>query len=129
MRTIAISNHKGGVGKTATAHALGVILAEYEEYTGEDALQYVISKNLHRRHLNETQRAGVASRMANMEHGGWRGNQWQAPNLELAKISIPEAGEYGARTISRKPISEYGIGKFADTTNKPTGSRRYAECI
>ena len=31
MRTIAIANHKGGVGKTAIAHALGVFLAsEYE---------------------------------------------------------------------------------------------------
>lgn len=36
------------------------------EYDGDDPYQYVISKNLHRRHLNETQRAVVASKLANM---------------------------------------------------------------
>lgn len=39
---------------------------EYEFYKGDNALQYVISLNLHRRHLNESQRALVASRIANM---------------------------------------------------------------
>jgi N6-adenosine-specific RNA methylase IME4/ParB-like chromosome segregation protein Spo0J len=36
------------------------LLPEYEEYTGEDALQYVISKNLHRRHLTSSQLAVVS---------------------------------------------------------------------
>jgi len=34
-----------------------------------DPLTFVISKNLHRRHLNETQRAVVASKLANMQRG------------------------------------------------------------
>ena len=38
-----------------------------EEYKGSDPLQYVISLNLKRRHLNESQRGVVASKLANME--------------------------------------------------------------
>jgi len=38
----------------------------FQEYTGSDPQSFVISKNLHRRHLNETQRAVVASKLANM---------------------------------------------------------------
>lgn len=42
----------------------------YEGYKGvQNPLSYVISKNLHRRHLNETQRGIVASKIANMAEG------------------------------------------------------------
>ena len=39
------------------------------EYEGDDPLGFVISHNLHRRHLTESQRASVAAKLANMRHG------------------------------------------------------------
>ena len=41
----------------------------FEEYRGDEALQYAISKNLHRRHLTEAQRADVAARVHTMSSG------------------------------------------------------------
>ena len=35
----------------------------FKEYTGGEPLQYVVSRNLHRRHLNESQRAILAQRV------------------------------------------------------------------
>ena len=40
------------------------------EFAGNDPVAFVISANLRRRHLDESQRATVAARMANLEHGG-----------------------------------------------------------
>ncbi|ODA67649.1 hypothetical protein A7A08_01684 [Methyloligella halotolerans] len=49
-----------------------------------DPLRYVISRNLNRRHLNETQRAWVASQVASYTHGGDRRSASdQAANLPL----------------------------------------------
>jgi len=67
------------------------IAPEYKDYEGDNALSFVISLNLKRRHLNESQRAVVASRLANMKHGGDRKSD-QVANLPL-DISQHEAAE------------------------------------
>ena len=41
----------------------------FTQYEGDDALGFVVSKNLRRRHLNESQRAAIAAEIANMPEG------------------------------------------------------------
>lgn len=67
----------------------------------DDPLAYVISLNLHRRHLNESQRGMVAAKLANISHGGDRRSD-QAANLPVDKVSQPEAARMlniGERTL------------------------------
>src|ERR1700733_8806760 len=42
---------------------------QFTQYEGDDALGFVVSKNLPRRHLNESQRAAIAAEIANMPQG------------------------------------------------------------
>ena len=57
-----------GRNRFVCARDLGV---EYPsvDFDGDDPLSCVISHNLHRRHLTESQRASIAARVANMEQG------------------------------------------------------------
>jgi N6-adenosine-specific RNA methylase IME4/ParB-like chromosome segregation protein Spo0J len=45
------------------------IAAITREYDGDDVAAFVVSLNLHRRHLDETQRSVVAAKLANLQHG------------------------------------------------------------
>lgn len=79
---------------------------------GADALQYVIDKNLHRRHLDETQRAMVASRLANLGHGGKRagkGEPEQAANWPVEPAPAEAAPVTQAQAAEMLNISERAV--------------------
>jgi ParB-like chromosome segregation protein Spo0J len=66
-----------------------------------DPFQWVISRNLHRRHLTESQRGMVAARLANIKHGE---NQHTLEDGPIGPSSIKKASEQlsvGERTTKR----------------------------
>lgn len=62
----------------------------FRNYLGNDPLGFVVSLNLKRRHLDTAQRAMVASRLANMQHGGDRKSEDFNTEISVL-ISQPEA--------------------------------------
>ena len=74
----------------------------YAQFTGDDPLNFVLSKNLHRRHLTESQRALVAASIVDWERGVNQ-NTAGAANLPTraaaAKLSISERAVAAARRI------------------------------
>ena len=71
------------------------------QYAGDNPLAFVVSHNLHRRHLNESQRAMVAARLADLHRGA---NQHSAglPIGSAAKIfSVSERSIARAKEVLR----------------------------
>ena len=68
------------------------------EYQGDDAVAFVVSENLRRRHLNESQRAMVATRLTNLSHGG-------DPNDIMADLMIRTTSWPTTRNASRYPAT------------------------
>ena len=74
-----------GRNRWRACEALGV-KPKTTDYRGDDPLGHVLSLNLTRRHLNESQRAMVAARMATLRQGG----QTKGP---IGTFTIAEASE------------------------------------
>ena len=62
----------------------------FKEWTGDDPIAFVISCNLHRRHLNTTQRAAIAVKLANMRQGERSDLQ---PCSPVYKVSTSQAAD------------------------------------
>lgn len=63
----------------------------YIEFDGDDALSYVISKNLIRRHLRDSQRALIAAELATNKWGGdrrtWKPEMSRSEAAQLLRVS------------------------------------------
>lgn len=75
----------------------------YETWSGDgDAVKYVVSLNLHRRHLDEGQRAAVAGRIANLGEGRPKETAQICAVSTVAPISQAEAAEL--LNVSRRSV-------------------------
>ena len=93
------------------------------ETDGEDPLSFVLDLNLDRRHLNESQRASVAARMATMKRGE-RTDLKDGTSLAqgLEKTSRAEAAErlnVSERSVnSAKAVQEKGAPELVDAVDQ-----------
>src|SRR5439155_26518841 len=66
-------------------------------YQGEDPVAYVISLNLRRRHLDESQRAMVAAKLATLVHGQRQTGQLAAVPTQEEAAALLNIGERSVR--------------------------------
>ena len=83
---------------------------EAEDNEGFDAIEYVLTHNLHRRHLTASQRADVAAKLATMKHGGDRKSCDQELNLSLdsvaKQLNVSVASVKSAKQVQAKGSDE-----------------------
>ena len=65
---------------------------------GTDPVSFVVSANIHRRHLNESQRAAIAAQLATFTHGGDRS---KAPIGALTDKAAAKLFNVGERSVER----------------------------
>lgn len=82
----------------------------YEHFKSEDVddqIAYAVSVNVSRRHLNDTQRAYVATKLANIKHGGPRASGKSAGCSQAQAASLMNVSERTVRDA--KAAAERGI--------------------
>lgn len=87
-----------GRNRYRAASAMGVQF-ETRQYEGTDAVGFVISLNLYRRHLTESQRAAVAAKLANMVVGG------KAANSANLQNSVSQADAAKLLNVSTRSVA------------------------
>ncbi|HEY0889593.1 MAG TPA: hypothetical protein VGE38_08285 [Nocardioides sp.] len=76
-----------GRNRARACQALGIDVKE-TRYSGDDVEQWIISHNVHRRHLTTSQKAMIAARLATLKHGS---NQYAEKVDGSKEPSTPEA--------------------------------------
>lgn len=80
------------------------VTPKFDVYDGSDPLGYVISKNLHRRHLTVGQRAMIAADLANVEREDTLNKGSRPANLPIGAITQADAAKM--MNVSERSIRE-----------------------
>lgn len=101
------------------------------EFDGTDPLGYVMSSNLHRRHLTTKQRAAIAAEMATMEHGSNRYEKKVEGSNELSiekpamtinqaasALNVSENSVKRAKQVMREDPEAHEVAKRGEKVNK-----------
>jgi N6-adenosine-specific RNA methylase IME4 len=72
---------------------------EFQDYKGNDPVGFVVSLNLHRRHLNESQRAMVAARIATLPRGS--NQHTEPPPIGGTAAQAADQLSVGTRSVER----------------------------
>jgi hypothetical protein len=101
-----------GRNRYAAAQAVGVD-CPMQPYEGNDPVGFVISLNLKRRHLSESQRAMVAAKLASLKLGD---NQ-HSEGLPIGRSS--ELLNVGARSVARaREVREHGAPELVEAVER-----------
>lgn len=94
------------------ACGLANVAPRFEEWDQDGTAQsFVVSKNLHRRHLNESQRGQIAARLANIAHGQvGRGHEKSENEISIsdaaALLNVNRSTAYYAKIVEREGTPE-----------------------
>ncbi|HKF12908.1 MAG TPA: ParB/RepB/Spo0J family partition protein [Xanthobacteraceae bacterium] len=101
------------------------ILVGVKQYEGDDPVGFVLSANLHRRHLNESQRAMVAAKLASLKVGA---NQHTKEGLSIERASKLSTASEATANRCRKVLSD-GVPELAQMIEKGQVAASLAEAV
>lgn len=112
------------------------IEARFKQYEGNDPVAFVLSENLHRRHLNESQRAMVAAKLATLRDGQRKVGKFAdvpsqaaaASRLSTSERSVRHAREVLDRgsedVVKAVERGELAVSAAAELTKLPEEKQR-----
>ena len=109
-------------------------IVRFEPYSGDDPVSYVVSLNLRRRHLNESQRAMVAAKLATLRDGQ-RADLVEGLPIGRASelLNVGERSVARAREVIDRGVPELqqaverghvSVSAAADVASKPVEEQR-----
>jgi ParB-like chromosome segregation protein Spo0J len=114
---------------------LAGVAPRYKDYTGNDPLAFVVSRNLHRRHLNDSQRALAAAQASDLKRGANQHTEGLPIGRTSKLFNVKERSVARGKEVVRHGVPEVvaavvkgkvPISKAAEISRLPKSKQRGA---